>query len=123
MTAREPDEVPMGRVLAAVFASALVVAGCALWAGLELAHREDVIGRAPPVGPRPEAAPRTIYRGPIGLERAGLRARVAAARRLERFEWVDRERGVVTIPIERAIEIAATSSELAPAGGPRGGHP
>ncbi|MGI6455806.1 MAG: hypothetical protein ACOX5R_09340 [bacterium] len=31
--------------------------------------------------------------------------------RLHRYEWIDRERGIVRIPIERAMEIVAKNSE------------
>jgi hypothetical protein len=48
----------------------------------------------------------------------GTDARAAAARALERYQWIDRGAGIVRIPIERAID--AVSLDPALIGAPEG---
>jgi hypothetical protein len=44
----------------------------------------------------------------IARDREGARMRDRVRRDLERYEWVDRERGIVRIPIDRAMELRAS---------------
>lgn len=58
----------------------------------------------PPVARHPPAQPSPLEHGLLDRATGGDDARAAGAQRLERYEWVDRQAGVVRIPIDRAID-------------------
>lgn len=108
---RAPQEVPLRAVLAALAAVSLLLALVALWSRSAERAVEERTGTAPPV---PEAGepPRAVFAGPIDAERPGERLAAEAGARLATWSWEDRERGLVRVPIERALDIAAASSRL-----------
>jgi hypothetical protein len=55
-----------------------------------------------PIAPRQIAR---IHQTPIERDRHGLDLRERQRRSLEEYRWLDRERGVVQIPIDRAMQI------------------
>lgn len=61
-----------------------------------------------PDAPPPPRAPVAIARVRLTLiedERPGLRGQRDRAERLERWGWVDRQRGIVHMPVEVAMEL------------------
>lgn len=85
----------------------VVVSFALMWGMLQLlVWREDVM--SPPASPlaasyaRREPPEPRLQIDPVG-DLAALRAREAA--RLSSYGWVDRQTGVVHIPIERAMEL------------------
>ena len=102
---QEPDLASGTRLFglagAAVLGAALGVLG-SWW----LASGRSV--RHSPTRPTPSAfAPGTPEQTPIERSARGLELRVQQARRLSTYGWVDRDAGIVRIPIERAIELRA----------------
>jgi hypothetical protein len=96
------DRVAGARVLAALAVSAVVTVGCVFWAWLEV---RDVRAHAPSGG-----APEVILTTPIAADRAGLQNNERARDALDRYAWVDRDRGVARIPIDRAIDIVTRTA-------------
>ena len=98
--AQEQDRVSGARSIAVAIA-VLVIAGVSVKVVLAL------------MGPPP--APRTLDYGSLRLEQGpieatapGVELRERQRRELSRYAWVDREQGVVTIPIERAMELVVS---------------
>lgn len=93
-----PDTVAPRPVLLAigvtVAAGALVVAWAA---GLRHARPAPDIAAAPPAPPSVGPSP-------------ALEARARAERALTEWSWVDRERGVVTMPIDEAMAVVASGA-------------
>jgi hypothetical protein len=102
--ARVGPLVRWGVILAAVTAFSFVTVSLVSWGLTRMAERSE---RPPPpmmaTKAEPPPEPRLQVRPQGDYER--FRAREEAA--LHGYGWVDRERGVVKIPIERAIEILA----------------
>jgi len=92
MSAQEPDRLPLGKILVAtlitvvVFAVGIAVSGAAL------------AGHEPTSVPAPHD---TVEHGLVWASAPGLERDAAATR----FGWVDRDAGVATIPIDRAIDV------------------
>lgn len=108
MTARmrpsqENDSVPLGPalllVLLAVLISAAAVGGSVLIAGRP--------ARTSAVPPPPPAATTMPEQSLIEATERGVRMREAQRAALEEYRWVDRDAGLVSIPVERAIDLAA----------------
>lgn len=97
---QQPEDVHVGRVFV-VAAVALAIGGIALFVAWSLTPTA-AIGVARPA---PTGSIAGVDRDPIETSSRGLsRAREARAR-LERWEWVDRERGLARIPIEHAMDL------------------
>lgn len=95
---QEPDRVPRGLVRVAAL---VVVVGIVASIGATLLIGRGSLGEVVRVETR---APANIETIPFGLEtEAELRIRLAR-QRLARYGWVDRQRGIVHIPIEHAID-------------------
>jgi hypothetical protein len=99
----------------ALVAITVVVMGI-VW-GLSVRLKHDLAGADPLPSPLPEASAHRLPPGPRLEESppqslAELRAREEAL--LGSWAWVDRNRGVAQIPIERAIEIIAGKGLPAP---------
>jgi hypothetical protein len=98
------------RVRPLLLALLLLALGCAgafwLMRTLFRMYQADALALEPP--PHPMAATRPMPEGPrlqtapAADMRAYLRAR---ERELERYGWIDREAGVVRLPVERAAEL------------------
>ena len=109
---QEEDTLPTGRVSMVLVALVVLSLGCILYASLLLGsskraiHAQDagrIAARAPDqAGPIPPdrhllSAPRRFVDEWLAPQRE----------RLKGWGWVDRERGIVHIPIERAMEMVA----------------
>ncbi|HET9933435.1 MAG TPA: hypothetical protein VFQ35_22175 [Polyangiaceae bacterium] len=102
-TIQENDSVPLGRSLTVVLFSVLV-GGAAVGASVLLSG-----ARIPkPSFAPPSSAPTSMPEQSL-IERTARGAHLHSAQRaaLERYAWVDRDAGIVSIPIDRAIELKA----------------
>jgi len=91
---QEPDELPLGKLLFAVFATITVF-------GIGVAAAAAALtGRHLTTVPPPET---TIHHSLVEVSAPGLER--SSAVRLDRFGWVDRDAGVARIPIDRAIDL------------------
>jgi hypothetical protein len=104
---QEEDHVPMWPVIIALSITLVVSAVLVVWAVAETAAREAQLR---PSGAFPEAflGPRhmvaRVREDVFGEQRgAGFDAQQRAE--LEGWGWVDRERGLVHIPVDRAIDL------------------
>ena len=105
---------------AAALAAMLAIVALAAWAVLSVL-RSDSAKHAP--SPRAAAAPMPSPRLQTATSRDldALRAEKRAL--LSEYRWLDRDSGVVRIPIERAMELlAARSGAQRPAGSMPGGQ-
>jgi hypothetical protein len=107
---QEDDVVPGARVLAVLAGVVVVGALLILWAWATLRAREHHLR---PSGAFPEAhlgPPRTVSgvrEHMFSAQREADAARARARAELGRYAWVDRARGEIAIPIERAMELVA----------------
>jgi hypothetical protein len=67
---------------------------------------------APPASIEPAARASTLEHGLIERATGGADLHAAGAQALERTQWVDRQTGVVRIPIERAIDAVVADPKL-----------
>jgi hypothetical protein len=107
---QEEDVVASGRLVRIGVVSVVIGATGVLVAGILLAVRVGAVtpSLAGPQGPR--AAGRTISgveQTPIRDARVGEDLRDAQRRDLETWGWVDRDAGIVRIPIGRAMDLVA----------------
>lgn len=92
---------------AGVLAATIVAAGLAASGALRLFHHE--VGRPlTPIDPPPTHMPSPPLQSAPTLDLAALRARKHAM--LDEYRWIDRDKGVVRIPIERAISLLIARS-------------
>jgi len=109
---QEEDTLPTGRVSMVLVALVVLSLGCIVYASLLLGSSKRAI-RAEDAGRIPARAPAEA--GPIPPDRHLLSAPrrfvdewlPPQRERLEGWGWVDRERGIVHIPIDKAMEIVA----------------
>ncbi|HSU44915.1 MAG TPA: hypothetical protein VLN42_11920 [Casimicrobiaceae bacterium] len=102
--AHETADVDAKRVwqTAAVLAATIVGAGFVAYGVLALFHHE--IGRPlTPINPPPTAMPSPPLQSAPTLDLAALRAQKHAM--LGEYRWIDRDKGIVRIPIERAMAL------------------
>ena len=97
----EVDEVRIGAVVAFAATLVLVVGGTILGTRLGLGREPAAAG--PPAAIDLPPPPRLQVDAPrdLALERDAERAE------LESYAWIDRDRGIVRIPIDRAIDLLA----------------
>ena len=105
----DADRIPGKRIAVVIAATILITAGGVLWPWLSMRHREAVLlnehpGRLPPAEPTPPG-PSTILATPIETDLEGRRRIERDRAALESYDWVDREQGVVRIPIGKAMEL------------------
>ena len=108
----------LGIVVLVIFTA---VAAFALLGGFRVPH--PLTRTAPAVDGSGSAPFTTLQSAPQDELRSYRRAKAAA---LEGYRWVDRESGVVQIPIERAMELVATqghTQERSPQEGTPGSNP
>jgi len=104
---QENDVVRTKPVLAALVGALLLAGGSVLWGWLQL--RADVARRAarrpPAVRPAPvgQAAVGGVLQTLIGVDSSAETTAAGQRERLASWGWVDRERGIVRIPIEAAM--------------------
>ena len=65
-----------------------------------------------PHGSPAASRPSSLRHDLIETARDGADARAAAGQSLERYDWVDRNSGIVHIPIDRAIEAVVANPSL-----------
>jgi hypothetical protein len=109
---QEPDVVPSARV-AWLAGTSLVVGALGLsCAAALLAGTTGAIRPEPRPVPGPRPAPggtSHVLEGSIFSLRPGLDLRDAQRHELERWGWVDRQRGIAEIPVERAIDLVVAA--------------
>lgn len=110
-TAREHEtaDVDHRRVwqTAALLAAMIIAAGFAASGALRLFHRE--VGRPlAPIDAPPTNMPAPRLQSAPALDLQALRAEKRAM--LDEYRWIDRKKGVVRIPIERAIALTIARS-------------
>jgi len=110
---QEPDRVPTGRLAAIGVAGLIGFAVAALWAGsvqrgITGTVRSDT---AAPVALAGQREVGMVYQ-PRFDEGIAAGKNEEARRRLDGAGWVDRDAGVVQIPIEQAMEIVARRGKL-----------
>jgi hypothetical protein len=87
---------------AAAIAATIIAAALVAYGLLALFHRET--GRAlAPINPPPTAMPSPPLQSAPTLDLAALRAQKHAL--LHEYRWIDRDKGLVRIPIERAMAL------------------
>ena len=93
-----------GRRLAAMGGAWLVLVGAALLVVRWSEHRYEPSERAafPPGLGRAEVA--AVNQKPFALDDSASRLREAQEERLRGYGWVDRDAGVIHVPVERAME-------------------
>lgn len=100
---QEDDRVPLGRALLVALLSVLVSAGAVgvsvLISGAR-PHASAVALPSPSMTSMPEQSL-------IERTARGKRLREAQRAELDKYEWIDRDAGLVSIPVERAIDLAA----------------
>jgi hypothetical protein len=114
-SARDPsvrlaeDTMAGRRIAALVVLTLAAIVACVVWPWLSLRASEAALRRdRPPRLPRAEPTappPADIFASDIARDRLGARMRERDLAALERAEWVDRERGIARIPIERAMKV------------------
>ncbi len=104
--AQEDDAVAARKVSAVMVTGVVVTVLAVAIAGWILAATRAGLpwheAATAPVAPRQIAR---IHQTPIERTRHGLDLRERQRRSLEEYRWLDRERGIVQIPIERAMQI------------------
>jgi hypothetical protein len=103
----EEENLPIGRILGIAGGALLLFVICIVWSQRILAHQTDVAlpGGAPPL-------PRSIGKEEIGIVDQSLfelEGRAEALKKQKRqhlgsYGWVDREKGIIHIPIDQAME-------------------
>jgi len=113
----EPDVLPVGRLVGTLIGTAAITALCVVLSWGLMRLFESQLAR--PVTPiSADARPPELFYNPIGLERPAPRLAEEAECALASYGWVDRDRGLVQIPIERAFDVALVLS-----GAPTVRHP
>lgn len=94
-----PDRIPARTVVLALVGIVVGIAACAIAVALVLAPSID--DRAPPPAP-PSAT--SIPPAPFATATPVERARAARKAALDRWQWADRDRAIVRVPVEVAID-------------------
>ena len=96
---------------AAILVATIVAASFAASGVLSLFH--SMIGRPlAPIRPPPTAMPSPPLQSAPAIDLAALRAQKHAM--LNEYRWIDREKGIVRIPIERAMSLLIARSPAKP---------
>jgi len=101
------DRVSVGPVVIAALAVAVAI-GSSLTAAYALFHGP---GATTVSGPPAVASPVALQPAP---ERDISAYRADKQRQISEYAWVDRDRGIVRIPIERAMELRAQQARASP---------
>jgi hypothetical protein len=106
--ARPPEEerLPYGRLVAVLIATLVIFSGAVLWA------RSILVGESGRVLPTGGAPAREVGEAEIGIvdqemfdrESRAERLRQEQRRHLDSYGWMDRDAGVIHIPIQRAMD-------------------
>lgn len=101
---QEQDVLPRRRILAIAGAS-IAITLVSLFVARALLGGGSRTGANEPAG-----APQTIgtvEQTLVNASRRGLDLRAAQEKELQRYGWVDRDAGIATIPIDRAMDLVA----------------
>jgi hypothetical protein len=104
---QEEDVVPTGKLLAGMIATVLLTLGCVLWVVLvtrPFARAYEGTAKPLKAYQPAEVVDRTLFSDGAPLSAARLGRQRA---QLESYGFVDKERGIVRIPIQRAMELIA----------------
>jgi hypothetical protein len=112
-TAQEPELLPMRKLIAVAAIAFIVFFGATLWS-IEILHGEG--GMTEPLESLP--IPVEIGRPEIGIVEQRLfelqleaqHKRQEQMKRLRSYGWVDRQKGIIHLPIDRAIELMVSES-------------
>lgn len=103
---QEPDLVPVRNVSAIGFGVVLVIAACCLVTfGIESCATR---GRAPERAASGSVIPEDvsdIETRVFAVQAQGLEANQRAEQLLSRYSWVDRDRGIIRVPVEVAYQL------------------
>jgi hypothetical protein len=106
---QEPDRVPLRRALW-LSALTLAIGALGVLVSAELLRRSNISAparaRVSGAGPRPIP----LEHSEIAHAERGLALKSQQRKMLSRYGWVDRDAGVVRIPIERAMDLRAEAS-------------
>jgi hypothetical protein len=106
----EEDRLP-GRTIILIAVVSIVIMLFSIWLAWALlaAEEEQILGGSAPrdVLPLPPRKISNVRQTLISRDLEGVHVREEMRRALGRYEWVDRDRKVVRIPIERAMELRA----------------
>src|SRR5262249_10530930 len=110
----DPERLPMGKVLGVAVIGAIVFGVSVLWAERVLRREDQSVAPAESARIPPE-----VGRSQIGmvnqrlfeLEAEALRKRQEQEMRLNSYGWVDRDKEIIHVPIERAMEQMAAESK------------
>jgi len=111
--AQEPELLPMRKLIAVAVVASIVFTVATLWS-IQILHREG--GMTEPQQSLP--TPSEIGRAEIGIVEQRLfelqleaqRKRQEQLKRLNSYGWVDRQKGLIHLPIDRAIELMVWES-------------
>ncbi len=110
---QERDHVARTPVYGAAFVLAVLLATCGVVTWVAAGNAPLTIGRR--AAPDTKEVPRDVNTIDLALFSAGLPARGnpdETRRTLETYGWVDRDRGIVRIPVRRAMELLAESGRV-----------
>ena len=108
---RDPEHLPIGKVLAVAAIAAVIFLLSVLWAERTLRAENRTI--------EPATIPPEVGRSQIGmvnqrlfeLHEEAIKKRAEQERRLNSYGWVDRDKQIIHLPIERAMEQMAAESK------------
>lgn len=102
----EPDRIRAMPILATVIGF-VIFAGICIW--LLLAYYHLIVGPGLYVPPRSFPAPQLQTTPLSDLEKL----QAAQLARIERYGWIDQSKGILRVPIQRAMEIVVSKGEQA----------
>jgi len=116
----EDDRVSSGKVIAVGVASLVVFFFASLAAGSYLRLRQSEHPRVPPPPEIGKSKIAMVEQDMFDVAVRGTRDRAQRLEKLASYGWIDREAGVVHMPIERAMELVTKG--VRPAQAPKGGE-
>jgi hypothetical protein len=122
---QEPDHVP-GKIVVLVLGGAVLIASLAVAVEALMLAKAEPRGRLRSALPRETAAVGSIQQRTFDRRGVGTELKAAQLRHLTSYGWVDRDRGVVHVPIDRAMDLwiersrAGQDAEFLPSGKPPG---
>jgi hypothetical protein len=103
---QEPDLVPVRNVSAIGLGVILVIAACCLVAlGIESCGTRGRAPERPASGPEIPEDVSDIETRVFAVQAQGLEANQRAEQLLSRYSWVDRDRGIIRVPVEVAYQL------------------